>query len=283
MPPRNDSVDATGPYSLPAKALLLVPRSGGRMSALSVRIVLVLVPLLLLSVFVPAAVRADTPCWSMLDAAITRRAEISLPPYLSYDIVRSIDDPALYDDRPLVTTQSVLLRTADGEARVVNSLFGNTPMHTDVLDPGYPFIGPSGPNRSAWFADIDGKAIAIVHAHAGKACDDLGAEVVNGHRSEHLRVTPYSELHPGLRDAWIGIDDGEIWRAVVAQPIDVSTLVAYRGLQLTNCTIDVAEQAGGAYVSTLLYRLDNLHLTAAYAFTNYRGLATAPAGSFPDQ
>jgi hypothetical protein len=243
---------------------------------------LILLSVVLLSL-VPIAARADTPCWTMLDAAIARRAKVTLPPYLSYDVVRSIENDRIYAGRALVTTQSVLLRTLDGQALIVNSLYGNQPMHTNTLDPGLPFVGPSGPNRDSWFADENGHAIAIVHAHAGKACDDLGPEAVDGRRTEHLRVTPTGPQRPGLRDMWIGLDDGEIWRAVVAQPIDVSTLVAALGAELADCTVEVSYQADGAYIRRITYRLADLKVSATYEFSNYRALTSAPPGSFPSK
>lgn len=239
--------------------------------------------LLLVSAFAPVAARADTPCWTMLDAAIDRRAAVTLPPYLSYDIVRTLSNRFVSGGQPLVTTQSVLLRTGDGFARVVNSLYGNQPLHTADLDPGFPFVGPTGPNRDAWFAEVDGKTIAIVHAHAGKSCDDLGVETVNGHVSEHLRVTPYDLGHPGVRDLWIGASDGEIWQAVVAQPIDMQSLFAMPGFELANCTVEVERQAGAAYVARLSYHLSDPHLWASYVFSNYRALTAAPVGAFPTQ
>ena len=227
---------------------------------------------------VPAGAKADEACWNALDAAIAHRAAAAVPAYVRYSVRRSI---ALRDNYPLVSDQPIVYRSADGAARVADSLFGGSPSYTFDLQPGPPFVGPSGENRSGWNeTDTGGVAIAVVHAHAGKACDDLGRETVGGRVAEHLRVTPHRENAPGIRDLWVDAHS-EIWRAVVAQYLDGETIAGVRGAILLECTIDVREDQGQAVVASVRFSDRGLGVDGSYVFSGYAYSAAPPTGTFP--
>ncbi|MDQ2993267.1 MAG: hypothetical protein M3R30_10695 [Candidatus Eremiobacteraeota bacterium] len=224
----------------------------------------------------PASAKADDACWRALDAAITHRAAAIVPAYLQYTVKRSISQRG---DVPLVTRQQVTYRGADGAARVVDSLYGDAVRYTYTLEPGPPFVGPSGDQRDGWI-DSTGATIATVHAHAGKACDDLGSETVGGRATEHLRITPHRDGAPGIRDVWVG-SGGEIWRAVVAQVLDGSALAGVRGGILVNCTIEVGDEEGHAVVETVRFHDGDLRLDGEWTFGDYAFFSAAPSGTFP--
>jgi hypothetical protein len=221
----------------------------------------------------PAAAKADDACWKMVDGAIAHRAAAVVPAFVRYTVKRSI---AHRGGLPLVTEQHVVFRTADGAAQVVDSLYGDAVRYTYQLEPGPPFVGP--PVRDD--AGDGGPAIATVHAHAGKACDDLGAETVAGVSTEHLRITPHKAGGPGIRDLWVAAD-GEIWRAVVAQFLDGASLAGLNGSILLACTIDVRAVGHQAVVSSVRFSDHDLALEGEYVFSGYTFSSEAPAGSFP--
>jgi len=221
----------------------------------------------------PAVARADGACWKMVDGAIAHRAAAVVPAYVRYSVKRSI---AHRGALPLVTQQQVVFRSADGAAQVVDSLYGDAVRYTYQLEPGPPFVGPPARDDT-----VDGgTAIATVHAHAGKACDDLGTETVAGVATEHLRITPHRQGAPGIRDLWVAAD-GEIWRAVVAQLLDGASLAGLRGSILLTCTIEVRAVGHQAVVSSVRFDDRDLALDGEYVFSDYAFSAQAPAGSFP--
>ncbi len=231
---------------------------------------------ILLATLAPACSKADDACWRALDTAIAHRAAAVEPAFLQYTVRRSVSERG---GLPLVTQQQVTYRTADGAARVVDSLYGNAVRYTYQLEPGSPLVGPSGEQRDGWI-DSGGEAIATVHAHAGKACDDLGNETIDGRATDHLRITPHRAGAPGIRDVWVG-SDGEIRRAVVAQVLDGSALAGVRGGILVDCTIEVRDVAGHAVVATVRFEDRSLQLDGSYAFGDYAFFEAAPSGTFP--
>ena len=228
------------------------------------------------ALFWPANARADEACWNALDAAIAHRAAATVPAYVRYDVRRSITQA---ENLPLVTDQHITYRSADGAARVEDSLFGGSASYTYHLEPGPPFVGPSGIGRAGW-NDAGEGAIAVVHAHAGKACDDLGKETISGRVTVHLRITPHRGGAPGVRDLWIGEND-EIWRAVVAQYLDGAAIAGVQGAILFECTIEVREDQGQAVVSAVRFSDQRLGVDGEYRFTGYAFSTAPPSGTFP--
>jgi len=224
----------------------------------------------------PAAARADEGCWKLLDAAIEHRAAAVVPAYVSYSVRRSIFHG--YGE-PLVTDQRVVYRSSDGMADVVDSLYGDAERYTAQLEPGPPFVGPPNALRAGWIGDGSEGAIAVVHAHAGKACDDLGATTIAGATVEHLRITPYRAGASGIRDVWTDGSD-EIRRAVVAQYLDGASIAGLGGAFLADCTIEVASVGGQAVVALVRFDLHSYHISGEYLFGDYRFSATPPGGTF---
>lgn len=226
----------------------------------------------------PATARADEACWKALDAAIAHRAAAVLPAYVAYSVRRTVTNGSAI---PLVTDQRVVFRTGDGMADVVDSLYGDAERYTNRLEPGPPFLGPPDALRAGWIAGDEGTTIASVHAHQGKACDDLGPETLNGVAVEHLRVTPHRDGAPGIRDLWIDGSD-EIRRAVVAQYLDGASIAGLAGALLARCTIDVQEVQGQAVVRSVTFELPSYHIGGEYRFDGYRFSATPPDGTFAE-
>jgi len=221
----------------------------------------------------PANARADDACWKLLEGAIAHRVAAAVPAFVSYSVKRSV---ARHGGLPLLTEQHVVFRSADGAARVVDSLFGNSVRYTYQLEPGPPFIGPAVQSDGS---KDDAKAIATVHAHAGKACDDVGSETVAGVAAEHIRITPHRPGAAGIRDLWVGAD-GEIWKAVVAQWLDGGALAGLSGSILVECTIDVRAVGRQAVVSSVRFNDRDLGLEGEYDFSGYSFSAAAPVGTF---
>jgi hypothetical protein len=233
----------------------------------------------LLVLGVPQIARSDEACWAKLDAAIARRAELALPAYISYDVQRTISHGY---DVPLVTHQAVVYRTDDALARVVDSLYGDTARITADLEPGPPIVGPSVSLREGWVSrESRGTIIATVHAHAGKACDDIGRETVDGHVTEHLHLTPYRDDRPALRDIWIGVDDGEVWRATVAQFIDAASIMPGSGVILADFHIEIGRAEAYAVVTRVRYDLSRFNVKGEYRFSGYRFSTAVPPGTLP--
>ena len=221
----------------------------------------------------PAIARADDACWKILDGAIAHRVAATVPAFVTYSVKRSI---AHRGALPLLTRQHVVFRTGDGAAQVIDSLYGDSVRYTYQLEPGPPFVGPAVQSDGT---KDDTKAIVTVHAHAGKTCDDLGAETVAGVTVEHIRITPYRPGVAGIRDLWVGAD-GEIWRAVVAQWLDGAALAGLSGNILLECTIDVRAVGRQAVVSSVRFDDRDLALEGEYDFSGYSFSAAPPAGAF---
>lgn len=236
-----------------------------------------LVLLLLIAALTGVARADDADCWKAFDAAITHRATVALPPYISYEIRRSITHPEL--DNSALDRIAVTLRTADGAAKVLDGDFGQ-PLLTDDPVPGAPFLGPYGDRRGAWLEENglhSGGAIAVVHAHSGRACTMVGEVQREGVSLAHLVITPSNANRPGIREVWI--DAGHEFRqAVLAVPIGPDGKPAHNG-DLVTAHVDTQLIGGNVYVRRLTYHSPNgYHVD--YDFTGFTFPATVPEATF---
>jgi len=198
---------------------------------------------MLLGTLALLAATAQTPCWTIYDAALMHRAAEAQPAYVTYD--ESITERD--DEFPLVDSVARIAYRSDGLARVDDRRFNGYTYVTDHVEPGPPLLGPYGEARNTWLplADPQFPVIGDVRAHGGATCTNLGIEQYHGHSTYHLQLDANDPNRPSVKAMWVDTDSLEVWKVVASGHllfVDASTNLR----PLADFEVELAQE--GSYV-----------------------------------
>jgi hypothetical protein len=224
------------------------------------------------------------PCWDVFDSALRHSASALHPPYVTYSERISITA----DREPLLMSLAQVDYRDDGIARVSDERFNYIPFITRHTEPGPPELGPYGDGRTMWLPDTTGlPTIAQVRSAGNTTCKIADEETYKSHDTYHLAFAGGKADRPHLKDLWVDVHSGDIWKLIVTGPIVVLN-DPDRPFGLAEFQVELGYSGPYLVVNHVVWSYRRYEYSqyvdyfGEYEFTGYSFPASLPASYFDD-